>query len=166
MLDNYPDIANKVKESISYIDRVDMWITEELSGSDEDILGRLGKYQMREIEKKDFLGDYRKRLILYQPSIELLRWLHKRLFNRIFICFTRLEIALDLICEDLCDVRDVKEFIDLHLIQLWRRNSYRVVFKDTTYYKEGSSRNNIAVYKRERGTTPTKLTKRDEYTIT
>ena len=148
MQTHFPEIANKVKESTSYIDRVDLWIAVVPSESDEAILASFGAYEVRDIEKMDFIGPYKKRLCLFQPNFEVLAWLQERLSNRVAYCFNKLEIALDVFCENRCDTNEVRNFIDLHLIQLWRRNSFRTIYVDTTYYKEGSAKNNIAIYKR------------------
>lgn len=156
MIKNFPQIANKIKGSIAYIDTLNLWLIEPLSEAEYKDFKDLGGDQVREIEKENFVGEYTQRLILEQPSHELLSWLDNRLstFYKRRHIFTRLDIALDLICDNYEDALDLLRFVDLHLTQPWRRDSKRFHFKDTVYSKKivkgkKTPRNNIAVYQRK-----------------
>ena len=119
---------------IPYVDTVQIWLEKETSKADLKLLQRQCGYFHSESKQPWWNPRLRFRLQLHQPSEPALRLLDRFVVNSesTFI-INQVELALDLITADFDELRELRDFIALHIVKRWH-GKQRNVYCEETYY--------------------------------
>lgn len=138
-------IVEKIKDKISYIDRVTFWLPTDRPDFDVKVLKDFCSRAPR-VTKEPMRSNsaWNCKIELFQPTEEAFIYLRENIITTYLI--NHFEPSLDFIAETVIDAENLKDFFIQHIIKRWQRGEINSKFENGFYFKKRMSASNLLGY--------------------